>query len=199
MKLILNNYSIVLLTFFFILLNSSCKKGEDDPAISFMSRKARLTGNWKLKSGELHLTKKSANGHLKVYNYVFEPGKCTIDSSSSAVLFNGNFDLSLSFDKKGKMNFSQTIDTDNFSSSGTWDFEGKIGDYKNKEFIQCQLQSTSGYSNRLDFFNKSVTTFNYRLKELRNKEITLVNDDELISTESDGTEFRVKCSYTFIQ
>ena len=199
MKISLFKYGILIISSISVLMSSSCKKGEEDPAITLLSRKARLAGDWKLKSGELHLTKKLANGNSTEYNYNFDPGHYILDSSRSSSSLKGKFDLSISFTRKGIMNLNQTMDNENFTSEGTWDFAGKIGKYKNKEFISLQLKDMVGYSNRLDFFNKSVIQFNYRIKELRNKEIILVNDDELISTDFNGVEYRVNARYTLIQ
>lgn len=48
-KTLLSLATIVLLSTVFM---TSCKKGEDDPAISFRSRDARVTGSWTLSSSE---------------------------------------------------------------------------------------------------------------------------------------------------
>jgi len=48
-----------------VILNS-CKKGEDDPFITLHSRKARLTGEWKLTEMSLAITNRQDNGSSTV-------------------------------------------------------------------------------------------------------------------------------------
>ncbi|MDD4575741.1 MAG: hypothetical protein PHI36_04870, partial [Bacteroidales bacterium] len=45
----MKNYKIILLLLaVFATTFSACKKGEDDPALSLRSRKARVAGEWKM-------------------------------------------------------------------------------------------------------------------------------------------------------
>ena len=50
------SFLAIALIFSSLLVFTGCRKGEDDPFLSFRSRTARLTGEWKLKSGEIVYT-----------------------------------------------------------------------------------------------------------------------------------------------
>ena len=90
------------------------------------------------------------------------------------------------------------MDSFKIASSGTWDFQGKVGKAKNKERISIKLNSLNNYSNYLNMFNKAQTSFTYRLKELRNKRLVLVSDEEMVVLDS-GEGIYITNEYTFTQ
>ncbi len=47
------------------LFFTTCKKGEDDPAFTFQSRKSRLEGDWNLKEGSASFTHQQYNDHYR--------------------------------------------------------------------------------------------------------------------------------------
>ena len=60
----------------------SCRKGSDDPAISFKSRSKRITNTWKLVKYEKNSTTQDLNGTIYEYS-IYEDGKLkrTIEGS----------------------------------------------------------------------------------------------------------------------
>lgn len=82
----------------------SCKKGPDDPFISFRSRKARLEGEWTLKTYK-------KNG--------------TEQNLSSTVIY--------TFKKDGTAIYKSTIGNFSTTTDQRWDFLTRGNDYKRKE------------------------------------------------------------------
>ncbi len=72
----------------------SCKKYEEGPGFSLMSKKARLTGKWKVDRYEL------SNGNIE----------------------EGDDDSEVEFKKDGTMILTSTDPNFSFSFSGTWEF-----------------------------------------------------------------------------
>lgn len=100
----------------FALPFQSCKKGEDDPFLSFRSRKARVVGEWTVKE-------------------VKENGK-TITISGTTTY---------EFEKKGTGSTTFKLQNFSSTNSFRWDFLGGNGDYKKKErLILYDDKSTDG-------------------------------------------------------
>lgn len=109
---------------------SSCKKGENDPFISLKSRKARITGEWKLSEGTLF---SSSTGNGSSYT-------STTTYTESTATSNGNtyaYTETLTIDKDGTYEVKIMEDGASSTVSGNWFFAGKIKeqDLKNKEAI----------------------------------------------------------------
>lgn len=99
--------SILKYSFAFVILSItmiSCKKGPDDPAISFRSRKARVTNEW-------NLSKTNKNG----------------SAQNSIGTTTYKFDKNGTGDRTYEFNNVKVID--NFR----WDFVGGNGSFKNRE------------------------------------------------------------------
>lgn len=149
-KLILSALAIAVVASTF----TSCKKGEGDPGISFKSRKGRVAGTWKITSWEEKTTTNSS-GNTSTEDMVATDAAFTVTTQSggnTTVLSGTIQDHSISFEKKGafEMKRNMTITSISFngnsnpvtegntmthSSKGTWNFLGKVDDYKNKERI----------------------------------------------------------------
>lgn len=184
---------------FMLLITVSCKKGENDPAFTLLSRKARLEGNWKMKEGSLTVGIKDSTGAYGGIVYKLQADKYDLTFPGNGGRFDGPCKLNISFTKDGLVKLEQQMDSVSITASGTWDFQGKVGKAKNKERITVQLSQLTGYSNRLDLFNKSVYTFTYRIKELRNKMLVLAADEEMIEIYKNGVGYYVTSEYTFVQ
>ena len=121
-----------------------CKKGPNDPTISFKSRKSRVTGDWKLTSG----SETYANGSTIETRNDDGDNQTVSDGSSSYIDVHT---LSYTMDKKGTYKTQEhrehkvvdkdiplptytttTTTTTDDSRTGTWNFTGGIGEYKNK-------------------------------------------------------------------
>jgi hypothetical protein len=176
----------------------SCKKGEDDPKFSLLTRKARVAGDWHFQEGTINVGTKDSKGSYSALSYKLEQSKYSVDYIGKGAHFEYGFDLSVEFTKDGHVTIHQKMDTLNIETNGTWDFEGKVGKYKNKESINIQLGSFTGVSYFYRTFNKGQTNFSYRIKELRNKKMVLVCEEEMASlTENAG--IYITAEYTFKQ
>jgi hypothetical protein len=185
---------IILLQVFF----QSCKKGENDPFISLLSRKARVSGDWKLKEGNLKIGIKDTAGVYSEVEYVFTEDTYTYTELANGKTSTSKHDLTLNFTRKGEFTMSQTMNQAVCDVSGTWDFDKGKG--KNKENLYISIDHLEkGNSGFIDFFNKSFSTFTYRIKELRNKKIVLVSDKGLLYSEYGGVICNLEAEYTFVQ
>jgi hypothetical protein len=162
----------------------SCKKGEDDPAISLRSRKERLAGEWSLASGKLT---ESYDDHANAIkfgrSFTFKSGR--YEASQTIVnytQFKGAFSLKLIIDKNGTFTSKEQFDSRELHAEGVWDFLQKSGDLKNKEevnFIVGKLSKGSSYDYHV--FNWGLTTMRYRIKELRNKTLVLTVQNDVVT------------------
>lgn len=111
-------YRLTTLLFFITaLFISACKKGDDDPLISFRSRKTRLTGEWQL-------VKTTVNN---------EPVTPTSQNK-------------IEFDKDGYGKETVVFQGATISRDLRWSFVSAGGEYKNKERLVIYNQSSPGGS-----------------------------------------------------
>lgn len=154
----------------------ACKKGENDPFLSLLSRKARVVGEWELKSGTI-----TYNGTTVTYpqpNYT------------------------QTFEFKGDHTYSIT-EVDNGSTSveqGSWAFSGaaKDLDLKNKEALllySTSYTSGSSTSTYTGYYALSGPTV-ILLDKLASKEM-VVNYDG--NSTSGGTSYTVTGNLTYEQ
>lgn len=191
-------YKVVAVVLICIMVMSSCKKGEDDPVFTLASRKARVAGDWKMKSGKLVFGTKDASGVHPSYSYDFDGTMYSMVNGKGGH-FDGPATLSLSFTKAGDFTIKQQLDSISFEATGAWDFQGKIGKYKNKENMTIRLNDIIGASNYYILFNKSLSTLTYKIKELRSKKLVLVSEEEIIAIDQSGFELVVTSEYDFVQ
>lgn len=185
-------------------LVSSCKKGEDDPFISFRSRKARVAGDWELKSGTSTSSSSSQSGNNTFSNSSSTTYNGTTYSESYTSSYNGNsntttnsgsYTSKVSFKKDGTFEWQMTQDGNLAILKGTWNFTGKIGDHKNKEQIVLALTSVVDPS-EVTTYSGNQTFLTYDLVELRNTKMVLRSE----STESyTGNSQASKDEMTFEQ
>lgn len=98
---------------------SSCKKGENDPALSLKSRNARITGEWALTniSGDFFTKWENSDGTVNTYkqSVTFDDGKITVTDEDGST---GTFDYTLNL----TMDDNQDLQIYNYFSDGV-DFE----------------------------------------------------------------------------
>ena len=154
-----------------------CKKGENDPALSLLSRKARISGIWNISTGTWTTTNYNAKkggsvfmpsiseevlnkmfddkGSSHTYQYSFANGQLTIVSDGDTDV--AEYTEEVTFDKDGtfaKKTYTKYTDDDETLESWS-EYEGKWffmdGDkdleVKNKERVAVQL--TKKYSKSL--------------------------------------------------
>jgi len=158
-----------------IVFEGCLKKGDNDPSISFRSRKARLSGDWKMVSGNLTKVLTWSNGVTATYEYAF-------DGTNVVVTYNGNtypawpYKETFSFDKSGT--FSQQITegaspASTHTYNGNWEFhkKDKSAGLKNKEAVSF-LSVTETHSSGSTTYYTDVTNGQYwALDKLTNEEI----------------------------
>lgn len=163
--------SIILAT---LLITSCFRKGEDDPLISFQSRKARVAGKWEVSSivanyNYINLEDASKN---KSSNYMFDGTKYTITENLSSYTKNsGTEKWTWDFDKKGNCSYVHTINKEVFTMNGTWNFTSGIGDLKEKS--QITIFERNFKVSTFNFFNKTGNYIDaiYDLKQLSNNQM----------------------------
>jgi hypothetical protein len=150
----------------------SCKKGDNDPAISLKSRKARLVGEWDMTKGSVVYT---SGGTVQTQTY----NEGTFTQTSGGTSVTGVYTLDVSILKDGKVTFKLTItvsgNTTTDSYEGYWYFldANKALDAKNKERVALQWTKrtyTSGGTTNVYSYSGGDPD-EYYLDELKGKEM----------------------------
>lgn len=152
---------------------TQCKKGEDDPALTLRTRKARVVGDWKAVSGTSSYSDEGPsfkNSSEVTYDGINYKGIETVASGndSQRSSFSGTFSYEILFESNGCYKITETYNGKPFVSTGTWNFTGNIGDNKNKEQIVLTQNNYEGNS-----FKGNTIQQTYNIKELRNKKMVL--------------------------
>jgi hypothetical protein len=162
---------------------TTCKKGKDDPAFSLLTRKARLTGEWQLTRGNASITYPDPDLDL-IFNeyYVFDGSSVSLNMTETGqppIIYTGKYGVALSIKKDGTFTLTETLVSNMFYASGTWNFTSGVGKAKNKDGVLFKITNlTSGKSNT-HLFNQADMEFSYKIIELRNKKIVLEGDVDL--------------------
>lgn len=153
----------------------SCRKGDNDPRFTLLSRTARLKGEWKLKSGKVEITYVDPDDQLSDTYFSFEGGKFTLKYLDSAqTTFSGDYDLRITFIKEGDFSMDETLNGNRFMASGMWQFVLKSGEYRNKERIQITTDEVSAGSTY--YFHPMLVEGNrsfFVIRELRKDRLVL--------------------------
>lgn len=151
-----------------LAVTPSCKKGENDPALSLASRKARITGEWdvtnfestytSLEDGVTYTSTTSYDGSIQTTTYSWsEDGSTTTSTSTRTVndhswVINkdGSFTRTYeyTYQEEDEDFWSGNITTTTYvvieTTTGTWSFVGKVKDeYKNKERVVFNVLETN--------------------------------------------------------
>jgi len=184
---------------------AECRKGEDDPLISFRSRKARVAGEWKLTSGSVTGLSTSHGTNPVTTSYTENYTESTYSYFSNSGSQSGTHSYDIEFKKDGTYTSTQKMSTTitgtvvnniTITTSGVWNFTGRVGDYKEKEQIVLketsrseidqtgnQITTTSNTIGGRDFGGEHMMS--WTLRELRNKKLVIYS--KII--ESDATSF----------
>ena len=184
----------VILALIALFLFPTCKKGEDDPAISLRSRTTRLTGEWRLVSGTAAFTTTGYND-----TYSFDGTNLTETITASKYYYVGKYILNLNIEKDGTFTFKEFIYGVTLDASGTWNFNNGIGEDKKKEDVIFTIDKVKkGFTNRYNLFNRGCTNFVYKIKELRNAKLVIHSSGKIYS-DSRGRYETMSTEYVFIQ
>ncbi len=180
---------VILVAVLVIPAFQSCKKGENDPAISFLSRKARLVGEWKLKEGTL-----SRNNAGNIYNYSYNGSTVVVSGGAND---SWSYTNSIKIEKDGTFTETLLEDGDQTVFEGNWFFlsGNKDGDLKNKECVDFvfktvtytpaggspEITNIEGFVNML-LYPYNGLGYTWQLDELKNKEIIVKVDAKISSS-----------------
>lgn len=195
---------------------SSCKKGENDPALSLKTRKARLAGEWTVTKEEGTSTSTSVNSgggatvttvtnSSSTYdgsNYSSTSTSTTTSSMGGTPTTNTStnssvYSTSYTFEKDGTFQLQTVYPASSTTETyeGTWAFIGKSKtvDLKNKEAVlltilkYTEAQSGVTTSETATGFDQSYVML---IDQLKSKEIIFMNETSYSSdgySESDKT------------
>jgi hypothetical protein len=182
------------------LVLEGCKKGPNDPFITLSSRRARLSGDWKMTKLEVTQTSTDASG---TDTYVYTGDGSTLTASMNGVASPAfAYTLSLNLDKKGA--FTQT-NTDassgtakTYITSGQWFFAGKNKELelKKREAIIFDILSSTDPTGT-DTYTGVAADDIYVIDQLKSKEMIVVS--ESTAKYADGSSSTTKSSMTFTQ
>jgi len=158
----------------------SCKKGEDDPGITFRSRKARIVNDWQLKSGTVMIKTFPPVGGSFQTNINYNEGGFYNVSSTNGATQKGNYEIELSMFKDGRFTKEHNETPEGMTrgtstEEGTWHFAGGGGNEKKRELLTLYKEKSTFISQ-----NTTMTTsINYnggnlfRIERLANNELVL--------------------------
>ncbi len=154
-----------------------CKKGEDDPGISFRCRKGRVAGEWKMVDFKYTDTDASGISTLTsngaTYTYTDPSGSNT-----------GSWTWDATFEKDGTYKTTEIQDGVTTTTEGLWNFTGGIGDLKKKSQITFyETKYTSPATSNT--YSGNYVDYAMDLKELRNKKMVWYY--KVTSTSPSGT------------
>ncbi len=168
----------------------SCKKGENDPAISLKSRTARLSGEWTVSKASIIST---SGGVTTTTTY--NGSTVTITYSDGSTGSTGTFTWTFSIDKNGtyteEISETYTGITESRKTEGAWNWAdgNKDAEIKAKEMVlfhQTKNTYTSGSSTTV----YSYTGLNYdgwMVDKLSSKEVVLKYKNVYTSTGTSTT------------
>lgn len=197
---IMKRFFLLIPAFITVLFFKGCKKGEDDPALSLRTRKARLSGEWRLKEGTASYTA-LYNGAIYNYAFRFNGIKCeeyVTDYYGTPTIHTFAYLLNVKLEKDGTFYFKEIISGKTLEATGTWDFNHKTSDSKNKESFRLHISNIiTGSLSDDHLFNQLSVDFIFKIKELRNKKIVLTATRKMPNGSNPDATY--SCGYTLIQ
>ncbi|UTW60792.1 hypothetical protein KFE98_12225 [bacterium SCSIO 12741] len=174
------------------LVFGACKKGDNDPFISLKTRKARLSGEWKVTFME-----RTLNDTLFMFD-----GTTETKSFGGTTLGTYTVDYKMEFTKQGKYTVNRNVTyPENYFQDGTpaltfknfeegiWNFTGGAGDTRNKSQLLLQPereeQQLDGLSNiRITVHTNPIHGRTINLDMLKDKSMRWKYDTETNSPTS---------------
>ena len=163
---LLNMKKLLILTV--ILANlAGCKKGENDPFLSFRSRDGRIIGEWTISNYNYSETQKNGNTTTNVEVTYAGSTYTSTKSSGNPPADATEYSYTLKIDEGGKVTLTTT--TKNGNQTGTFVEEGTwIWGTNNKNKSAIMLAVAGDQSNR-NYFSGGM----FNLDQLKNKEVIL--------------------------
>jgi hypothetical protein len=191
--------ALMLLTSFSLI---SCKKGDDDPGLTFRSRKARISNEWKLLSGKVIIKTFPPVGGSFQTNINYNEGGFYNVSSTTGATEKGNYEIELSLFKDGRFTKEHNETPEGMTrgtstEEGTWHFAGGGGNEKKRELLTLYKEKSTFISQ-----NTTMTTsINYnggnlfRIQRLANNELVLKANQRVTNG---GTISEIEEEWNFI-
>ena len=174
------------------LFNLGCKRGEDDPFFTLLSRKSRITGVWTLEKGDWSVKHRSATDVDSTYT--FSDGKVTLTAQGvkldpyeldQTFQLNSDGDYEIYGERTFPANFNNATSPEYVikrTQNGFWQFGSGNGDVPAKSELilqQALYQQTYAIGANVDVVDvdNPMTAFVYGLKKLTNDEMVLTYDE----------------------
>ncbi|MFZ5554150.1 MAG: hypothetical protein ACOZCO_13620 [Bacteroidota bacterium] len=182
-------------------LFSGCKKGENDPFLSVHTRKARMTGDWKLTSGKTTETDyNSFSSTTTVTTTTFDGANAsesmvvTTPVSSNTFTDSYVYTENMTFNRDGSFSGTNVNDGITTTFEGTWNFEGGVGETKNKSKLVLFYTKITEDGATVTI-EGNMYQFVYDIDELRNKKIVLKNTNKRVDPNGDSNETVSEMTY----
>lgn len=177
-----------------VLCFAGCKKGEDDPAVSLRTRKARLAGEWRLISGKASRT---AEGYNESFTFDGSSMKVNV-TSYYPVVYTGKYSLGLTIKKDGSFTFKENFAGGILDGKGVWNFNTGVGEDKKKEAVIFTIDKVDHGYTADNMFNRYSVNFIYKIKELRNKKLVIYSAGK-VYVDTKGNYVTLSTEYVFQQ
>jgi hypothetical protein len=152
--------------------NAGCKKGDEDPFISFLSRKARICGEWKVTEGRITY----GSPDVDEIDYYSEDGKIIVQADHASVT--GKYYWNFEIKKNGTYKIYKSVDIPyntvySTTEEGYWYFltRNKGNDKKTKECIAFQPLTIK--EDLITYEYQTCNPIVYDIIKLSNKQIKL--------------------------
>lgn len=146
------------------LSSSSCKKGEDDPFISFRTRTARMEGEWKVVSASYRRAETGPGAEN--YSWTFDGSRVIENDNGVETTIERNWTWKIR--KDGTLDITDVVNGDVQEVHGRWDFLGGVGEVKRKSRIMLLYERVKFTGTGTYFVSSSHIDESYDLIELRN-------------------------------
>lgn len=178
-----------------VLFFTECKKGEDDPFFSINSRKARLTGKWKLTGGKALYHDPANNIN---YNFSESGYSAYVRLGNKGYDTLGDYRLQLEIVRNGVFKVSETYQSAHLDCSGKWNFNQGVGKQKGKVDAVFSIDKVNEGFTSGHLFNRMSANFVYHIQELRNKKLVITSKGRIYS-DTKGNYATFTSEYTFEQ
>jgi len=179
--------------FVIVLFLAECKKGENDPLFSTRTRKARLTGEWKMTSGKALYHDPGSN-----VAYVFDASSYTanVRIGNKVQYKKGDYGIMLNILGSGEFSLKEVYGPTTMNCSGEWNFNNGVGKQKQRIDAAFSIDNVKEGFTTEHLFNRTASNFIYVIKELRNKKL-VINSLGRILSDTKGNYATFTTEYTF--
>ncbi len=169
---------VVIIVLVFILV--SCRKGENDPLVSLLSRKARLTGSWQLKEMVLTSSFVHSSGRDSIFEETYFNQKITTGVAKN---IEWEYIELLDINSNGSFKKDMNYGIVHFIEEGNWYFAKRSneGNIKNKEMVvfektkEYKLDDEEGIQYEISYSGHQSSNVSIEMLDgLRNNEMNFI-------------------------